>query len=431
MKTKNVKTNKVRIGDVISRELLDSKGRPMVEVEVRCTDGSLGRGASPAGSSVGSHEVLVLRDDGPRFGGLGVQKAVRNVREIIGPALIGRSVFEQQQIDDILIQLDGTPNKSILGGNAIYSTSIAIARAAANASRIPLHQYLTEDPANTLPVPMFNMINGGIYGDVKCEIQEFLLFPVSAPSFSEALRMGSEVFYKLKSVISCRYGANRVLIGNSAGYAAPVNDPADIIQTMLMAVSEAGYENLLKVGLDCAATHFFDTKDQCYNFQGKRLDRGEIVRYLSKLVETYSIVFVEDPLNEEDFEGFALITRQMKIIVAGDDLFVTSRERLQKAIDSQAGNAIVFKPNMIGTVSEALDVARLAKKNGYLLVPSVRSGGSVDDPIADFAVAIGGELMKCGAPRSGERTNIQNHLLRLEEVYQESIKISQLKRMTI
>lgn len=404
-----------KISSITSRETLDSKGRPMVEVDVWTAGGSMGRGASPCGSSVGSFEAFVLRDSGKRFGGLGVQKAVRNVAEIISPALIGRNVREQRMIDNLMVELDGTGNKSRLGANAIYSVSIAVARPAANSLGLPLYRYLSEAEVDRLPIPMFNMINGGVYADRKVEFQEFLMVPTGAQYYSGALRMGVEVFYKLNTAIRKRYGQKYLCRGHSAGYAAPVNEPSEIIETLMEAAEKAGYEGKFKVGLDCAASHFYNSEKGCYNFRGKKTSRNEMMEFLEALVKSYPIFMIEDPLDEEDFEGFKEITKRMNILIAGDDLFVTNIKRLKKGIHVRAANAIVLKPNMVGTLSEALDTAGWARKHGYLLIPSIRSGGPCDDPIPDISVALGAPLIKCGAPQSAERTTCHNRLLRIEE----------------
>ena len=416
-----------KISSITSREVLDGKGRPMVEVDIWTTNGSMGRGASPCGTSVGSQEAFVLRDGGERFGGLGVQKAIRNVTHIIAPALVGKSVREQRTIDNLMIELDGTPTKSCLGANAIYSVSIAVARAAANSLDLPLYRYLGETETNTLPIPMFNLINGGIYAGRRIEFQEFLLAPTVARTFSEALRMGVEVFYKLKMVIERRYGQECLHTGHSAGYGAPVNEPTEIIETLLAATEEAGYGGMFKVGLDCAASHFFDSSHGCYEFRGKKTSRGEMIRFLDDLGKSYPIFMIEDPLDEEDFEGFAEITKRMSILISGDDLFATNVRRLEIGFHSGAANAVIFKPNMVGTITEALDTAYWAKKHGYALIPSIRSGGGVDDPIADVAVAVAAPLIKCGAPRSGERTSCHNRLLRIEEGLGKSAQLPSFK----
>ena len=363
-----------KISGIKAREILDSKARPMVEVDVWTTDDSIGRGASPCGTSVGRHEALVLRDGGKRFGGLGVQQAVRNVTEVIGPAILGKSVYEQHMIDHLMIELDGTSNKSRLGANAIYSVSIAVARAAANSLQLPLYRYLGGAGAHLLPVPMFNMINGGDYLNTHVEFQEFILVPTGADRYTEALRMGVEVFFKLDETIKKRYGHHSLHMGSSAGYAAPTNEPAEILETLLDAVEAAGYKGMFKVGLDCAASHFYDEERACYHFKGKQRSRSEIIQFLADLAGSYPLFMIEDPLNENDFEGFAEITKQLNLLIVGDDLFVTNIERLKRGVQVGAANAILLKPNMIGTLSEAMDTAHYAKEHGYCIVASGRAG---------------------------------------------------------
>lgn len=415
-----------KISGIKAREILDSKARPMVEVDVWTTDDSIGRGASPCGTSVGRHEAFVLRNGGKRFGGLGVQQAVRNVTEVIGPAILGKSVYEQHMIDHLMIELDGTSNKSRLGANAIYSVSIAVARAAANSLQLPLYRYLGGPGVHLLPVPMFNMINGGDYSNTHVEFQEFILVPTGADRYTEALRMGVEVFFKLDETIKKRYGHHSLRMGSSAGYAAPTNEPAEILETLLDAVEAAGYKGMFKVGLDCAASHFYDEERVCYNFKGKQKSRSEIIQFLADLAKSYPLFMIEDPLNENDFEGFAEITKRLNLLIVGDDLFVTNIERLKRGIQIGAANAILLKPNMIGTLSEAMDAAQYAKEHSYCIVASGRAGGGVDDPIPEIAVAIGAPLVKFGAPRTGERIAKQNYLIRIEEELGESGRFSGL-----
>jgi enolase len=404
-----------RIAALKAREILDSKARPMVEVDVWTAGGAMGRGSSPCGTSVGKHEAFVLRDGGARYGGLGVRQAVRNVIEDISPAICGKSALDQRAIDELMIELDGTPNKSRLGANAIYSVSIAVARAAAHASRIPLYRYLGGPEANLLPVPMFNMVNGGTHAAARLEFQEFLLIPVAAQTYSKALQMGVEIFSVLGEVISRRYGKDRLSSGPSAGYAAPTGEPAEILDTLLEAAEAAGYRGKCRVGLDCAASHFYDVPAGCYRFRGRQVRREEMIRLLEGLVKSYSLFVIEDPLDEDDFEGHAEITRRLNSLIVGDDLFVTNLDRLRQGIGLGAANAMVLKPNMVGTISEALDAARYATAHGYHVVGSGRAGGSIDDPIPDIAVAVGAPLVKFGAPRTGERLGKQNCLLRIEE----------------
>jgi len=413
-----------RIAAVRAREILDSKARPMVEVDVWTAGGVMGRGASPCGTSVGQHEAFILRDGGTRYGGLGVRQAVTNVIEIISPAIRGKSALDQRAIDKLMIELDGTPNKSRLGANAIYSASIGVARAAANSLRVPLYRYLGGPEANLLPVPMFNMVNGGTHATTRVEFQEFLLIPAAAKTYSEALRTGVEVFSVLGEVITRRFGKNRLSIGSSAGYAAPTSEPTGILESLLQAAEAAGYGGQCRVGLDCAASHFYDPKAGCYCWRGKATGRHELIAYLEELAQSYDLFMIEDPLEEDDFEGFAELTRRLHALIVGDDLFVTNLERLKKGISLGAANAMVLKPNMVGTISEALEAARYAREHGYRVVGSGRAGGSIDDPIPDIAVAAGAPLVKFGAPRTGERLGKQNCLLRIEEELGESARFA-------
>jgi len=418
-----------KISAIKAREILDSKGRPMVEVDVWTANGSLGRGSSPCGTSVGRHEASVLRDGGKRFGGLGVKKAVQNVTEVISNALIGRNVNDQRTIDKLMIELDGTPDKSHLGVNAIYSVSIAVARAAAHSLGLPLYRYLGGAGVHSLPVPMFNMINGGPYSDTQVEFQEFSMIPTGAESYSEALRMGVEVFSQVPKKIEERYGRQSVHAGHSGGYAAPVNEPAQLFEILMEAAEAAGYGNMFAFHLDCAASHFYDRTHGFYHFKGKEVGREEMIQFLHGLAHSYPLFMIEDPLDEDDFEGYAEMMKGLSIFVAGDDLFVTNMERLKKGISLGAANAMVFKPNMTGTLSEALDTVYYAKAHGYSIVPSSRVGGSIDDPIPDIAVAISAPLVKFGAPRTGERTNYQNRLLRIEEELGESAQFFSLRTL--
>ncbi len=404
------------IVDVKAREILDSRGNPTVEVDVLLDDGSFGRAAVPSGASTGAFEACELRDSGAkRYMGKGVLNAVKNVNEKIAPEVLGADAALQEELDQLMIELDGTLHKSRLGGNAIYALSVAVARAAAESLKVPLYRYLGGIAAHSLPIPLFNMINGGPYSHVDVEFQEFMLAPIGAKNYREALRMGVEVFYRVGEVIKKRYGQERLHLGHSAGYAAPVGNPAEMIETLLEAAGVAGYEGKFQVGLDCAASHFYDNKRDCYLFQRKEASRDNIITYLEHLASSYPILMIEDPLQEDDFEGFAEITKRLNLVVAGDDLFVTDPERLNKGILLGAANAMIFKPNMVGTLTEAFDAAALARRHAYSIIPSCRAGGSVDDPIPDVTVALNAPFVKLGAPRSGERTTYQNRLLRIEE----------------
>ncbi len=387
----------------------------MVEVDVWTEGGAMGRGAGPCGTSVGRHEAFVLRDGGARYGGLGVRQAVRNVVEVIWPAIRGKSVLDLRAIDELMIELDGTANKSRLGANAIYSVSIAVARAAADALRVPLYRHLGGPEANVLPVPMFNMVNGGTNAAARVEFQEFHLIPARAERYSEALRTGVEIFSSLGRVIERRFGKERLAVGSSAGYAAPTSEPSAILDTLLEAAEAAGYGGQCRLGLDCAASHFYDLEAGCYRWRGKAAVRDELIAYIEELARSYDLFMIEDPLEEDDFEGFAELTRRLQALIIGDDLFVTNLERLKKGISLGAANAMVLKPNMVGTISEALAAARYATEHGYRVVGSGRAGGGIDDPIPDIAVAVGAPLVKFGAPRTGERLGKQNCLLRIEE----------------
>ncbi|MHB9098031.1 MAG: phosphopyruvate hydratase [Syntrophales bacterium] len=404
------------IVEIKAREVLDSKARPMVEVDVLTAAGALGRGASPCGTSVGSHEAFVLRDGDARYGGLGVRKAVRNVREVIGPTLIGKDSLDQQAIDHCMIGLDGTANKSRLGANAVYSVSIAVARAAAASLGRSLFRHLGGDQACRIPVPLFNMINGGTHGGISMAFQEFLFIPSGAPTYSEALRMGVEVYAALGEVIAGRYGRDRLLTGPSGGYGAPSEDPGEVLELLLEAADKAGYGGKCRVGLDCAASHFYDVSRAVYRYRGKDTSRQEILGMLEGLAAKYPLFVVEDPVEEDDFAGMAESTRRLRgSVVIGDDLFVANIERLRRGVTVGAANAILLKPNMIGTISEALDTARYAREHGYHIVGSGRAGGGIDDPIPDIAVAAGAVMVKFGGPRTGERLGKQNCMLRIEE----------------
>lgn len=412
-----------------ARELLDSKGRPMVEVDVLTSSGAFGRGSAPCGTSVGKHEAFVLRDGGKRFDGLGVKKAVQNVTDVIAPVLLGKNIFDQRAIDERMIELDGMPNKARLGANTIYSVSIAVARAAAACEGVPLYRHLAGEGLTYLPVPAFNMINGGPYSDTSIEFQEFLLLPASASTYAEALRMGVEVFYAIGRAIENRYGRNCVRSGHYGGYAAPVDDPFQIVQCLLDAVQDAGYGGEFQVGLDCAASHFYDEKRKIYRLRKKELTRADMIAYLESLTKSFPIFFIEDPLDEDDFDGFVEITARLKTLIVGDDLFVTNLERLKQGMAKGAADAMLFKPNMIGTLTEAIDTAKFATAHGYFVIPSSRGGGTVDDPITDIAAAISAPFAKFGAPRTGERTNYHNCMLRMEEELGESGCLFDLRKI--
>ncbi|NLM25788.1 MAG: phosphopyruvate hydratase [Firmicutes bacterium] len=406
------------IEDVWGREVLDSRGNPTVEVEVILADGSIGRAIVPSGASTGAFEAVELRDgDKSRFLGKGVLKAVANVNEIIAPEIIGMDASRQVEIDKVLIELDGTPNKGKLGANAILAVSMAVARAAAESVGLPLYQYLGGVNAHELPVPMMNILNGGEHADNNVDIQEFMIMPVSAKSFREALRMGAEVFHNLKSVLASK-GLNTA-VGDEGGFAPNLQSNEEAIQVILEAVEKAGYKpgEDICIALDVAATELF--KDGKYHLtgEGKVLDTDEMIAYYQDLVSKYPIVSIEDALSEDEWDGWKKLTEAIgdKVQLVGDDLFVTNTERLAKGIDLGIANSILIKVNQIGTLTETLNAIEMAKRAGYTAVVSHRSGESEDTTIADLAVATNAGQIKTGAPSRTDRVAKYNQLLRIEE----------------
>lgn len=416
-----------RIEKVTARQIFDSKGRPILEVDITTDSGAMGRGASPTGTSVGKHEAVVLRDeDTPAFGGLGVSRAIKNVQEIIAPAIIGMEVDNQDAIDRTMIALDGTPNKSKLGGNAIYSTSIAAARAAANSHHLPLYQYLAKDSNITIPVPAFNMVNGGIYGTTTLEFQEFMVVPWKAGSFHEAMKIAVEIFYKLPDIIKRKNGI--VNMGNYSGYGAPAHDPAMVLDILSAAAEATGHLDKIAFAIDCASSHIYDETAQKYKFKGQMITAQEIISIVKDLVSRYPLLFVEDILDEDDFTGYALATKALyPTRVVGDDLFVTNIQRVKTGLRLQACNGMIVKPNQVGTLTEALSTQAYARQRGFIVIPSGRAGGPVDDPIREISVGIKAPVVKIGAPRSGERINSMNQLLRIEETLQDQKTLANIE----
>ena len=404
-----------RIDSLKAREVLNNKGQPVLEVDVVSGNGRMGRASASSGVSAGSHEAFILTDGGARYGGMGVRKAIAMVDEVIGPALIGRDPRDQRAIDGLMLGLDGTPDKSKLGGNTICSVSMAVAQLGADVAGLPLYLHLGGEGCTRLPVPIFNPLNGGPFSTSPADFQEFHLTPVGAPSFAEAMRMGVEVFLRLPGVIRKRHGADGLKPGHLAGYGAPSADPGEVVETLLAAVGEAGYEGRFLISFDCAATHLFDGATGTYDMAVGRMDTDGLIAYLDDLSRAYPVFLLEDPLDENDFEGFARLNTRTEAMVCGDDLFVNDVERLRKGIEMGAAGAMIFKPNMIGSVTEALDAAAFATSNGMEVIPSLRAQTAENDLIAQLAVATGAHLMKVGAPQSGERTRQQNALLRIEE----------------
>lgn len=413
------------IEEVIGREVLDSRGNPTVEVEVYLDDGSIGRAIVPSGASTGAFEAVELRDgDESRYLGKGVLQAVSNVNDIIADEVIGMNPFDQPALDKLLIELDGTPNKGKLGANAILGVSLAVARAAAESLRLPLFQYIGGVNGKVLPVPMMNILNGGKHADNNVDIQEFMVMPVGAQSFREALRMCAEVFHNLKSVLKSK-GMNTA-VGDEGGFAPNLASNADAIANIVEAIEKAGYVpgRDIRIALDVAATEIYDEKEKTYFLAGEGIKKtaAEMVDYYAELCEKYPIISIEDGLAEEDWEGWKLLTEKLggKIQLVGDDLFVTNTERLKRGIDMGVANAILIKVNQIGTLTETIDAIEMAKEAGYTAVVSHRSGESEDTTIADLVVGLNAGQIKTGAPSRTDRVAKYNQLLRIEELLDET-----------
>lgn len=418
------------ISDVYAREVLDSRGNPTVEVEVYLESGAIGRAIVPSGASTGAHEAVELRDgDKSRYLGKGVLKAVENVNEIIAPEVIGMDALDQLGIDKLMIALDGTPNKGKLGANAILAVSMAVARAAADALDLPLYVYLGGFNAKQLPVPMMNIVNGGAHADNNVDVQEFMVLPVGAPTFKEALRTGAEIFHALKDVLKGK-GLNTA-VGDEGGFAPNFTSNEDALSSIMEAITKAGYKPGVDVflGMDVASTEFF--KDGKYHLEGegKSYTPAEFVDLLSSWVDKYPIITIEDGCSEDDWEGWKLLTDKLgsKIQLVGDDLFVTNTERLEKGINDGIGNSILIKVNQIGTLTETFDAIEMAKRAGYTAVISHRSGESEDSTIADIAVATNAGQIKTGAPSRTDRIAKYNQLLRIEDQLGELAQYNGLK----
>ncbi|HIC51272.1 MAG TPA: phosphopyruvate hydratase [Candidatus Marinimicrobia bacterium] len=406
------------ISKVSSREILDSRGNPTVEVDVLLSDGSNGRAAVPSGASTGTHEAMELRDgDRSRFLGKGVLRAVTNVTDIIGPAVVGMNAGNQRELDEALINLDGTENKSSLGANSILGVSMASCRAAAASAGVSLFQHLSDGNATLLPIPMMNILNGGQHADNNVDIQEFMIFPVGAGSFAEALRMGTETFHHLKAVLKSKGLSTSV--GDEGGFAPSLSSNEEALEMILEATEKTGYSigSDLVLALDVAASEIYKNGIYHLESEGKALSSEELIDYYTSLVKKYPIVSIEDGLAEDDWEGWQKLNTALgsKVQIVGDDLTVTNTVRLQRAIDEQVMNAILIKLNQVGTVSETINTIRLARKNGLATIVSHRSGETEDTFIADFSVAMGAGQMKTGSASRSERICKYNQLLRIEE----------------
>lgn len=412
----------MNIKKIIGREILDSRGNPTVEVDVILTSGHMGRAAVPSGASTGMNEALELRDgDDSRYCGKGVLKAVANVNEVIAPALQGFSVNDQRKIDDCLCKLDGTPNKSVLGANAILGVSLAVAKAAAACSNQPLYRFLGGRDVHVMPVPMMNIINGGSHSDAPIAFQEFMIRPVGAPTFSEGLRMGVEVFHALKKVLKKRGLSTGV--GDEGGFAPALDGTEDALNLIMQSITEAGYRpgEDVRIAIDCASSEFYH--DGVYDYtmfegdKGRKLTAEQQIDYLENLITLYPIDSIEDGMAEDDWQGWALLTERIgnRCQLVGDDLFVTNTQYLERGIQEKCGNAILVKVNQIGSLSETLDAVKMAQQNGFAVILSHRSGETEDATIADLAVATGCGQIKTGSLSRSDRLAKYNQLLRISE----------------
>jgi len=403
------------IKSITAREILDSRGNPTVEVEVRLDDKSMARAAVPSGASTGAFEAAELRDGGKRYLGKGVEGAVKNIVEKIAPVVLGLNALDQKIIDEKMIALDGSKNKSNLGANAILGVSLAVARAAASSTGQSLFKYLGKAEAKTLPVPMMNILNGGAHADTNVDIQEFMVAPIGAATFKESLRWGAEIYHSLKSVLKSKGLATS--IGDEGGFAPDLASNRAALDLILQAIELAGFKAGSDIGLamDVAATEFFENGK--YKFEGKELTAEQMITYYRELVAAYPLLSIEDPLDEDDWDGWANLTAQLgdKIQIVGDDLFVTNPERLQRGIESKSANALLVKVNQIGTLSETIAAVTLAHNNNFKSMMSHRSGETEDTTIADLAVALNCGQIKTGAPARSERVAKYNQLLRIEE----------------
>ena len=403
-----------RITAIDAREVLECRGLPTVQVDIALDDGTVATADVPSGRSTGAYEVAELRDGGDRFGGFGVLGAVANVKGEIASALVGEELTSQRELDRKLIELDGTADKSRLGGNAVLGVSLAAARAAAESSGLPLYQALNAN-SHVLPVPLVNLINGGRHASNDLDFQEFIILPVGADSILEGLQISTEVNLALAEILLERYGKVALNTGDEGGFAPPISNPREALGLLHEAVAAAGHEGRFRYGLDCAATHYYDAATGTYALAGETRDRDAMIELYLELIAEFDVVTIEDPLDENDFEGFAMLTEAAGIQIVGDDLFTTNPERLAQGIEIDAANSLLWKVNQIGTLSEAMDAAEMAHRNAYTVVVSERSGETEDPIIADLTVALGAGQIKTGAPVRGERTAKYNRLIRIAE----------------
>jgi enolase len=410
------------IDAVHAREILDSRGNPTVEVEVLLDDGSEARAAVPSGASTGQFEAVELRDGGERYNGKGVEKAVLGVLDEIAPELLGYDADDQRLVDQALIDLDGTPDKSRLGANALLGVSLAVAKAAAKTANLPLFRYVGGPNAHLLPVPMMNILNGGAHADTNVDVQEFMIAPIGAPTFGDAVRWGAETYHALKAVLKGRGLATG--LGDEGGFAPELPSNRDALDLILEAIKSAGFRpgTDIALALDVAATEFHT--DGTYEFEGGKRSAEEMASYYGELLDAYPLVSIEDPLSEEDWAGWKALTESVgdRVQIVGDDLFVTNPERLQRGIDARSANALLVKVNQIGTLTETLDAVSLAQTNGFRCMMSHRSGETEDTTIADLAVATNCGQIKTGAPARSDRVAKYNQLLRIEELLDDAAR---------
>ena len=400
-----------------AREVLDSRGNPTVEAEVT-TSAGVSRAIVPSGASTGVHEALELRDKGKRYGGKGVQKAVRNVNGILASKLEEDNCLEQKEIDEVMLELDGTENKSKIGANAMLAVSMAVCKSGARALHVPLFEYiasLSDSQGNIMPIPMMNVLNGGKHGGVENDFQEHMIMPVKFKTFSESLQAGTEVYHKLKSMLKRKYCSQAALLGDEGGFVPPIREAEKRLEMMNRAIEKAGYKGKVALALDCASSEFFYKTH--YKIGKKKYNAGQLIDYYKKLVKKYNIISIEDGMAEDDWEGWQQLNKEMgkKVQIVGDDLLVTNAERIKKAKEMDACNALLLKVNQIGTVTESIEAANLSRKFGWKVVVSHRSGESEDSFIADLAVGLNAGQCKFGAPARTDRTAKYNQLLRIEE----------------
>ena len=410
-----------KISKVIARQIFDSRGNPTVEVDILTDKGVLGRAAVPSGASTGEHEAVELRDGGRNYMGKGVLKAVSNVNNIISKKIIGLSVFDQESIDNLMIQIDGTPNKANLGANAILGVSLALAKAASNAKGISLHTYISNNTSTTLPVPMMNIINGGSHSDAPIAFQEFMIMPVEAQSFTHAMQIGSEIFHNLKKILSDR--GLTTSVGDEGGFAPKLDGTEDALKTIITAIEKAGYKagKEVMIALDCASSEFYQNGMYDYTIfegsHGKVLNSKQQAEYLAELSSKYPIISIEDGMDENDWDGWVHLTKMCgdRVQIVGDDLFVTNVERLSDGIKNNVANSILIKVNQIGTLTETINAVKMAHEAGFTSVMSHRSGETEDNTIADLAVGLSTGQIKTGSASRSDRIAKYNQLLRIEE----------------